>query len=133
MQKPEAVRYEKAFAGHYPKCRVEVKQTVTKIDKIEFEGKGIVVKYHNFKGAGYDDTTGYKSEIEIYLDGELSAVAKNPVKGNGGAADLYWKYDLPEGKHTLTFKFLNKQDNMNIVIDNYLVYSGTPKTLKHED
>ena len=29
--------------------------------------------------------------------------------------------------------FLNKQDNMNIVIDNYLVYSSKPKVVNHVD
>ena len=133
VQKPQAVRYEKSFAGHYPKCKVGVKKTLDKVGKIEFDGKGVVVKYHYVKGTGYDYASGHVGEVEIYLDGELSAVAKNPVKGNGAASDLYWKYDLPEGKHTLTFKYLNKQDNLDIMVDNYLVYSGTQKKLKHED
>lgn len=133
VQKPEAVRYEKAFEGHYPQVKVNVKKTITNIGQIKFKGNGIVVKSHYYKGAGYNDNTGYVGEVEIYLDGKLSAVAKNPIKGNGAAPDLYWKYDLPEGEHTLTFKFLNKQDNMNIVIDNYLVYSSKPKAVNHAD
>ena len=133
VQKPEAVRYEKAFEGHYPQVKVNVKKTITNIGQIKFKGNGIVVKSHYYKGAGYNDNTGYIGEVEIYLDGKLSAVAKNPIKGNGAAPDLYWKYDLPEGEHTLTFKFLNKQDNMNIVIDNYLVYSSKPKVVNHVD
>lgn len=133
VQKPEAVRYEKAFEGHYPQGKVNVKKTITNIGQIKFKGNGIVVKSHYYKGAGYNDNTGYVGEVEIYLDGKLSAVAKNPIKGNGAAPDLYWKYDLPEGEHILTFKFLNKQDNMNIVIDNYLVYSSKPKVVNHVD
>ncbi len=133
VQKPESVRYEKSFEGHYPQTRVEVKKTVTNVGQIRFNGNGIVVKSHYYKGSGYDDSTGYVGEVEIYLDGKLSAVAKNPIKGNGAAPDLYWKYGLPEGEHTLTFKFLNKQDNMNIVIDNYLVYSGKRKVVSHVD
>ena len=123
VQKPSAVRYEKSFAGQWPVERVNVKKTVTELDKIDFNGSGIVVKYHFYKDPGYVEHA-CEASVEVYLDGNLSAVMHNPVTGNGASAELYWKYNLPEGKHTVNFKFLNKEDKMNIVIDNYLVYSS---------
>jgi len=131
-QKPAAVRYEKAFAGHYPKVKETVKKTVTSIGDVEFEGNGIVFQYHYFKGSNYVEHD-YTGDVEVYLDGKLDKVVHNPIRGNGASAELYWKYNLPDTKHTVSFKFLNKEEDMNIVIDRYLVYSSTPRPIGHED
>lgn len=131
VQKPEAVRYEKSFDGHFPKEKVAVKKTLSSLDKIEFEGNGVVVKYHYYKAGDYK-AHGFIGDVEVYLDGELSFVARNPMDGNGASAELYYKYNLPEGKHTVTFKFLNKEDKMDIVVDNYLVYSSKERKAGYE-
>ena len=130
-QKPETVRYEKSFEGHYPLKRVEVKQTVTRMPSIEFEGNGVVVKSHYYKAPEYV-AAGHVGEVEIYLDGKLDKVVKYPVDGNGASTELYQKYNLPVGKHTVEFKYINKEKDSNIVIDNYLVYTDKPRDSRHE-
>ncbi len=132
VQKPEAVRFEQGFANHWPKEKVTVKKTVTGIDKIEFEGNGIVIKHHFYKNADYVSHD-YTGQVEVYIDGNLDMLMEIPANrnGHGQSAELYWKYNLPEGKHTVTFKFLNKEENMNYVIDSYLVYSSNERSTVH--
>ena len=126
LQKPQAVRFEQSFAGHYPKNKYSLGRSIYLVDKIDFEGNGIVVKYHFYKDKNYKEH-GYEAQVAVYLDGELSAVVSNPSSGMGASAELYYKYNLPEGPHTLTFNFLNKEDGITIVLDNYLVYTGKEK------
>ena len=126
MSSHSAVRFEQSFAGHYPKNKYSLGRSIYLVDKIDFEGNGIVVKYHFYKDKNYKEH-GYEAQVAVYLDGELSAVVSNPSSGMGASAELYYKYNLPEGPHTLTFNFLNKEDGITIVLDNYLVYTGKEK------
>lgn len=124
VQKPRPVRYEKSFEGHWPVSVVQVRKDIRDVDKIEFVGKGIVVKYYYNKGINYQEH-GYVGEVEVYLDGQLSTVLHNPT-GDGSSAELFYKYDLPSEKHTVTFCHLNQEDGLDIIIDSYIVYDEKP-------
>ena len=124
VQKPRPVRYEKSFEGHWPVSVVQVRKDIRDVDKIEFVGKGIVVKYYYNKGIDYQEH-GYVGEVEVYLDGQLSTVMHNPT-GDGSSAELFYKYDLPSEKHTVTFRHLNQEDGLDIIIDSYIVYDEKP-------
>ena len=125
-QKPQAVRYEKSFEGHYPLAKTEVKKSIGDVKEIRFKGNGIVVKGHLYKVPNYHER-GYEAKLEVYLDGELSATMYQPSANNGGSAEIFYKFNLPEGDHVVTFKFLNKESDSNIVVDNYLVYTSDEK------
>jgi hypothetical protein len=118
------VRYEKSFEGQWPVSVVQVRKDIRDVDKIEFVGKGIVVKYYYNKGINYQEH-GYVGEVEVYLDGQLSTVLHNPT-GDGSSAELFYKYDLPSEKHTVTFCHLNQEDGLDIIIDSYIVYDEKP-------
>ena len=124
VQKPRPVRYEKSFEGQWPVSVVQVRKDIRDVDKIEFVGKGIVVKYYYNKGINYQEH-GYVGEVEVYLDGQLSTVLHNPT-GDGSSAELFYKYDLPSEKHTVTFRHLNQEDGLDIIIDSYIVYDEKP-------
>ena len=122
-QKPQAVRYEKSFEGHYPVGRTDVKKGLSEVNEIRFNGNGIVVKGHLYKVPNYHER-GYEAKLEVYLDGEFSTLMYVPSAYNGSSAEIYYKYNLPEGDHVVTFKFLNKESDSNIVVDGYVVYSS---------
>lgn len=131
VQKPETVRFEQSFEGHWPKEKVTVKKPITGLKSIDFNGNAIVVSFHYYKSPGYQPR-GHVGEVEVYLDGELSKTVSLPMEGNGVVPELYFTYDLPEGGHSLSFKYLNKESDSNIVIDNYLVYSSKKRNTVHE-
>ncbi|MDP4204390.1 MAG: ADP-ribosylglycohydrolase family protein, partial [Bacteroidota bacterium] len=121
-QKPIPVRYEKAFDGLYPIEKIEVQKTISKQPEITFEGTGIV-----FKGHVQCSDPEYVAKAEMYIDGKLTKTADLPAKYQVRSNDLFWKYQLPKGKHTVSFKWLNPQDNASVNFGDAIVYSDAPK------
>ncbi len=129
VQKPEAVRFEQSFTGHWPLKPVQVNKEIREIPSVGFEGKGIVVRYSFQKGRYQNaetDESGYVAEVEVYLDGTLSETVKLPVGRNARKQELYYKYNLAEGQHELSFKWLNPAPERNIYIGSYIPYVSEP-------
>ncbi len=129
VQKPEAVRFEQSFTGHWPLKPVQVNKEIREIPSVGFEGKGIVVRYSFQKGRYQNaetDEIGYVAEVEVYLDGALSETVKLPVDQNARKQELYYKYNLAEGQHELSFKWLNPAPGRNIYIGSYIPYVSEP-------
>ena len=60
---------------------------------------------------------------EMYIDGELAESVNLPAKTNARRNELFWKYQLPKGKHSVTFKWQNPEANAVIQLTGALVYS----------
>lgn len=120
-QKPEAVRFEESFTGHWPEEPVYLNQKIGDVGKIGFDGKGIVVRY-SFGDSRIDPA--YTAEVMVYLDGQLSETVKLPMDNNSRKQELYYKYNLAEGQHTLELKWSNPEPGKNINIPSYIVYKG---------
>jgi hypothetical protein len=58
---------------------------------------------------------------------------KLPLGGNGTTSELYYKYNLPVAPHTVSFKWLNKVDDVDIVVNSAIIYSDKLKLTQHED
>ena len=121
-QKPEPVRYEKAFEGHYPISKNQINRRINEIpDGIEFEGIGFVVR----GGINCSDKS-YVGEVEIFVDGERIETARFPADNATRRNDVAWKYQLPKGKHKITFNWLNPRPDANIRVQDALIYSDAP-------
>lgn len=132
-QTPEPVRFEESFAGHWPVEKIQVRKDLEDA-KLEFTGKGVVVNYSLMSGGktvGYNDSD-YVFEVEAYLDGELAETIKVPLKAIHARQDLFYKYNLEEKEHTLSFKLLNPSKDYSIRITTCLVYASQPKLIKHQ-
>jgi hypothetical protein len=71
--------------------------------------------------------------VEVYLDDILSKTMDIPMFGNGQTRELYNIYKLPVAPHTVSFKWMNKEDGVNIVVSSAIIYSDKLKLTKHED
>ncbi|MCI1639651.1 MAG: ADP-ribosylglycohydrolase family protein [Bacteroidales bacterium] len=131
VQTPKPVRLEQGFTGHWPVELRTVKKYIDKTD-IKFEGNGIVVRYYFTKPKNYKNYD-YSAKVEAYLDGVLSKTMDIPMFGNGQTRELYYIYKLPVASHTVSFKWLNKEDGLNIVVNSAIIYSDKLKLTKHED
>ena len=121
-QKPETVRYEKGFEGHYPVDKVRINKRITDISEgIEFEGIGFVAT-----GNIRCSDRSYVGEVEIFVDGVCIETARFPVEQTARRYDVAWKYQLPKGKHKVTFNWLNDRPDANITVQNVIVYSDAP-------
>jgi hypothetical protein len=118
---PQAVRYEKGFEGHYPSERIRVNRTIAEIDQVSFDGIGIVFKGHV---RAQDDR--YVAKAEMYIDGQLAEAVNLPASYTARRHDLFWKYQLAPGTHTVTFKWLNPQEGASVNFGEALVYTNRP-------
>jgi hypothetical protein len=64
--------------------------------------------------------------MEAYLNGGLIETINLPASTLTRRHDLFWKYQLPKAKHTLTFKWLNPQPDANINFRDAIIYSDVP-------
>lgn len=122
-QQPVPVRYEKAFEGMYPTEKVMVNKLITEVNELAFDGTGVV-----FKGYVNAKDEAYVAKVEMYLDGQLVEIANLPASYTTRRNDLFWKYQLPKGKHLATFKWLNPQKDASIHFTETLIYSDAPKS-----
>ena len=118
------VKYEKCFEGIAPTKKEPINKPLTSQGfKYDFEGSGILV---SAQFPGKRKSTGdYVAEVEVLIDGKLAELVKFPADFLVRKLDLFWNFDLPEGKHTLELKLKNPdKDNVFRLI--YIVlYSKT--------
>jgi len=126
-QYPKAVRYEKAFEGMYPAEKINIRKKITEIGTISFDGTGII-----FKGQVQAKDENYVAKAAMYIDGKLVETANLPASYRTRRNELFWKYQLPEGKHNVTFKWLNPESNASISFGEALVYSDAPRVNNHQ-
>ncbi len=121
-QQPVAVAYENSFEGHYPTEKQQINQPIVHLSKVAFDGIGIVVK-----GYVQCPDSHYVAQVEVYVDNSLAETTQLPVvTSNTRRVDLFWKYQLPKGKHDVTFKWLNPRPDAHVFATEALVYSNTP-------
>jgi len=131
-QIPEPVRFEECFTGHWPTGVIFIRKPLDEVDTVRFEGKGIVIRYDFEKTAEYK-TNGYVAEVEAYLDGNLVQTLHLPSGGVKTSPEFFYKYNLDMGKHTLNFKWLNKEPGIGIRLSRGIVYSDKANITVHED
>ena len=125
-QAPVPVRLEKGFEGLYPIGRIHVNREVADVGKVVLDGTGIV-----FKGRVRAADEEYVARVEMYMDGELVETANLPAASRTRRHDLFWKYQIPKGKHIFTFKWLNPVAGASVRFNEALVYSDSPLQVVH--
>ncbi len=122
VQKPEPVRLEQSFEG----LSLVGKQSVNyrnfkKRYTYDFEGTAIVCrgKVNAKRGACPQD---YVAELEVTVDGRREIV-RMPADFAVRKFDIYWNYDLPKGRHTMSILWLNPVPDANVVLQDVVVYT----------
>jgi len=73
---------------------------------------------------GKDQTIdNYKIETEFYIDGELVVSNKQPLALQERNHELFYKYELPAGKHTLVMKILNPHRDVILQVGDLIAYT----------
>ncbi|GAB4027800.1 ADP-ribosylglycohydrolase family protein [Spirosoma koreense] len=128
LQTPKAVRLEQAFPGHHPVLVTSIRKDLDNEYSFDFDGIGFVVKGEakpkNRSSWGYESNFAFNTEL--YLDGRKIETAKLPVDFTHRRYDLFWKYQLPKGKHTVRVKVLNPDSEHVVRMNEVLVYSDQP-------
>ena len=62
----------------------------------------------------------------MFIDGVRVETAGLPVAtSNARRNDLFWRYQLPKGKHVVTFKWLNSREDASVNFTDALIYSDS--------
>jgi len=130
---PVAVKFEKAFEGHYPVDRIRADWKGSALETGEktehtftFSGKGFVLRGGARKQAGVQEDLNL--ELEVYIDGVLHEVAELPTGYQGRRHELTWKYKLEDRDHQVRVVWKNPTRGYMINIGDVIVYGSKPTT-----
>lgn len=132
VQKPVAVRFEESFAGHVPYEDRAIKKYLGKVGDFTFNGKGVVFKFKFVTPKGYKEH-GYEARVECILDGKVDRIVSLPTEQYADTKELYARYNLPLGDHTVSFNWLNKEKDTDILVHGALIYSDKYKKTEHSN
>lgn len=125
-QQPVAVRFEEGFTGLYPVDKSGIRKSIDEVGDYSFEGCGIV-----FNGALKCADKAYVAQMEVTLDGKVVQTVALPADPLTRNQELYWNYDLPQGKHTASFRWLNPRSDASIGFADVLIYANQPPVIGH--
>ena len=118
-QKPLPVAFEQSFEGHFPIDRMLLNKLLTQQSEITFEGIGIVIR-----GYVQSSDKNYVAKADVFVDGEkVETISLPEASSSSRRVDLFWKYQLPNAKHVVTFKWLNPDDRASVNLIDAVVYS----------
>ncbi|MBN2410911.1 ADP-ribosylglycohydrolase family protein [candidate division KSB1 bacterium] len=126
VQQPRAVKLEVGFEGHYPVKRTGLDTKFSTETSFEFEGIGFVTTGSIQKLGDEDETY----NVEMFIDGQLVETSKLPTNYTIRKDPLFWRYQLPIGKHAVRLKVLNPSHKAVIQLDDIVIYSNKPANPK---
>jgi hypothetical protein len=128
MEQPRTVALEVAFENHYPKERRALSSSGPDADRtplilndsyrFDFEGVGFVL----MGNAAREGEAHHVFNAELYVDGELVETAAWPTQHTKRRFYLFWKYQLPMGKHSVEVKLLNPTDAAKVTLESVATY-----------
>jgi hypothetical protein len=125
-QTPKAVRLEQSFPNLTPVSRIEIHQNMEKEYSTSFEGTGFVVRGEaQPKNSGNWDYFGdFVFNASISVDGNKPEIVALPISFTTRRHELFWNYQLADGKHNVVIKVLNPSPDFVVHLNNILVYKN---------
>ncbi|AHM63169.1 ADP-ribosylation/crystallin J1 [Flammeovirgaceae bacterium 311] len=124
-QVPEPVRFEKSFEGLFPVAKQKVIKT-EESDEIVFDFEGTGFALRGAAAKKQRDLPDYVFNAELYIDGEKVETAALPTSYTTRRYEMFWKYQLPNAKHTVRIKLLNPHDDYDVRVNEAVIYSDKP-------
>jgi hypothetical protein len=131
LEEPEAVRYEKAFDGHFPVQRMDFGWDGKRLDsggeldyEFDFNGTGFVLLGRSQKYQSEQDDV--ELILDIYIDDELYEKAILPTSYLKRRNELTWKYNLADGPHKVRIVWENPREGFGIIMADVLIYGPQP-------
>ncbi len=140
---PVPVAFEQNFEKTFPTFRDRFDKSFTDELSYDFTGNGYIFYGNLVKNSKIDKNyidrvskrvgsevfglaepdDPYVAELDIYIDGKLDEHVKMPMKNTSRRLEPAWKYQLTEGKHNVTLKWINPNPEYEIRINDIMVYS----------
>lgn len=144
LTKPVAVAFEQNFEKTYLVERSKVDKSFTDEITLEFSGNGYLL-YGNMVKRGKIDpdyidriskrTYGseplglaelkdtYVALMHVYTDGAVTDTVSLPMMNTARKLEPSWKYQMPEGKHSIKLKWINPDPGYEYRVNDMIVYS----------
>jgi hypothetical protein len=124
IQIPQTVKFEQGFPKLYPVEKKNFYNSNVREASFEFKGTGFILRGESRKLR--DSTADHDFEAELYIDNDKVETAKLPTAFTTRRYELFWKYALPNTKHSVRIKVLNPTGDAEINTWEYIVYSDEP-------
>lgn len=121
VQQPKAVRLEQCFPNMIPLKREALYRNDIDTLSLTFEGTGIVVRGECVKKDNRQPDCELKARF--YIDGVAAGEAIFPTSFHGRRLDIFWKYQLPQGKHKIEIEVIGNKGNALLRSWDYIVYT----------
>jgi len=130
IQKPEKVRLEQGFKGHYPSGYTDINKKLNsdspRLD-FEFFGNGFILKGRALKTS--NELPDDEIIIQVFIDGELHEEAGLPTSFITRRHEICWAYELENGKHSVELKVDNPVKGYELEAQRVIFYG--PEEVKH--
>jgi ADP-ribosylglycohydrolase len=123
VQPVKAVRVEQNFEGHFPIAELPLRRRVSDETTFSFEGIGFAVQ-------GSARSEHDKDQVivaELYIDGQMLETIELPTNFTRRRFTPFWKYGLPDGKHTVRLKIRNPSPDASLSMERAIVYGSKPR------
>ena len=144
LVEPKPVAFEQNFKNTFPIDRRKIDKSFTDQITFEFTGNGYLLYGNMVKrsriAADYIDriskrtygseplglaelNDAYVAKMEVYIDGTVTDTVKLPMMNTARRLEPAWKYQMPEGKHSVTLKWINPDPGYEYRINDLIIYS----------
>jgi len=128
VQQPEKLRLEQSFEGMYPVKELLVRKDFLEENiKVDFTGNGVVL-LGNVKSQCGVASSDYVALLDVYLEGEKTEQVRMPYDYIVRKYDIYHKYMLENGDHTVELKWVNPNEDFRITLKSFVIYADAPLT-----
>ena len=115
-QKPRPVKYEQSFGDLRPVERIQIDQRPRSGYSMEADCEGIVIR-----GDVSCEDKLYEARIEIEVDGRKVDTFAMPADWNRRRHEIWWRFDLKAGQHTITIHWTNPRDDAALYVRDALL------------
>ena len=122
VQVPEPVALEESFPGHYPIAEISLSRRLYESTSFTFDGIGFVIA----GDAVSVDEEAYTLEVEVYIDDERVETTNLPTQYKTRKFIPFWRYELPDGEHTVRLVVTNPSENTYINLQRAIIYGAKP-------
>lgn len=121
VQPVKPVRVEQNFEGHFPAAEIPLRRRLSDESTFSFDGIGFVVQ----GSARSEHAKDQVIIVEMYIDDQMETI-ELPTNFTGRRFTPFWKYGLPEGKHTVRLKIRNPSADVLVSMERAIIYGGKP-------
>jgi hypothetical protein len=122
VQPVTPVRVEQNFERHFPIAEITLRRRVADETTFSFEGVGFVVQGSARSETGKDHVI----VADMFIDDRMVETVELPTSLPRRRYVPFWRYELPEGKHTVRLKIRTPSPDASVFLERAIVYGSKP-------